>query len=98
MIYVEEYDCSENSQGIEFIGVTTFDNEHEAFVYADEQKKADIYCNIYDEAYLLGSTFPTNIPKEITKQEIIEMGKFLEGWKALFFSSNNFAKIAKIKL
>ena len=87
MIYVKEYDCSENSQGIEFIGLTTFDDEAEAFAYAEEQKKADIYCDIYDEAYLLGSTFPTNIPKEITKQEIIEMGKFLEGWKALFFSS-----------
>lgn len=35
MIYVKEYDCSENSQGIEFIGLTTFDNEHEAFAYAD---------------------------------------------------------------
>ena len=43
MIYVKEYDCSENSQGIEFIGLTTFDNEHEAFAYADEQKKIDIY-------------------------------------------------------
>ena len=87
MIYVKEYDCSENSQGIEFIGLTTFDDEAEAFAYAEEQKKTDIYCDVYDEAYLLGSTFPTNIPKEITKQEIIEMGKFLEGWKALFFSS-----------
>ena len=53
MIYVKEY-----SQGIEFIGLTTFDNEHEAFAYADEQKKIDIYCDVYDEAYLLGSTFP----------------------------------------
>ena len=84
MIYVKEYDCSENSQGIEFIGLTTFDDKAEAFAYAEEQKKADIYCDIYDEAYLLVSTFPTNIPKEITKQEIIEqdiieMGKFLEG-------------------
>ena len=79
MIYVKEYDCSENSQGIEFIVLTTFDDEAEAFAYADEQKEADIYCDIYDEAYLLGSTFPTNIPKEITKQEIIGMGKFLEG-------------------
>lgn len=81
MIYVKEYGCSENSQGIEFefIGLTTFDNEHEAFAYADEQKKIDIYCDVYDEAYLLGSTFPINIPKEITKQEVIEMGKFLEG-------------------
>ena len=79
MIYVKEYDCGENSQGIEFIGLTTFDNEHEAFAYAEEQKKIDIYCDVYDEAYLLGSTFPTNIPKEITKQEIIGMGKFLEG-------------------
>ena len=79
MIYVKEYDCSENSRGIEFIGLTTFDDEAEAFAYAKEQKKIDIYCDVYDEAYLLGSTFSTNIPKEITKQEIIEMGKFLEG-------------------
>ena len=79
MIYVKEYDCSENSHGIEFIGLTTFDNEHEAFTYAEEQKKADIYCDIYDEAYLLGSTFPINAPAEITEQDIIEMGKFLEG-------------------
>ena len=78
MIYVKEYDCSENSQG-EFIGLTMFDDEAEAFAYAEKQKKIDIYCDVYDEAYLLGSTFPTNIPKEITKQEIIEMGKFLEG-------------------
>ena len=85
MIYVKEYDCSEDSQGIEFIGLTIFDDEAEAFSYAEEQKKIDIYCDVYDEAYLLGSTFPTNIPKEITKQEIIEIGKFLEGWKALFF-------------
>lgn len=79
MIYVKEYDCSENSQGIEFIGLTTFDNEHEAFAYAEEQKKIDVYCDIYDEAYLLGSTFPINMPKEITEQDIIEVGKFLEG-------------------
>ena len=79
MIYVKEYDCSENSQGIEFIGLTTFAGEAEAFACADEQKKTNIYCDVYDESYLLGSTFPTNIPKEITKQEIIEMGKFLEG-------------------
>ena len=74
MIYVKEY-----SQGIEFIGLTTFDDEAEAFAYAEEQKRTNVYCDVYDEAYLLGSTFPTNIPKEITKQEIIEMGKFLEG-------------------
>ena len=73
MIYVKEYDCSENSRGIEFIGLTTFDDEAEAFAYAEEQKKTDIYCDIYNEAYLLYSTFSTNIPKEITKQEIIEM-------------------------
>ena len=79
MIYVKEYDCSENSQEIEFIGLTTFDNEPEAFAYAEAQKKIDIYCDIYDEAYLLGSTFPINTPKEITKQDTIEMGKFLEG-------------------
>ena len=79
MIYVKEYDCSENSQEIEFIGLATFDNEHEAFTYADEQKKAGIYCDIYDEAYLLGSTFPINAPAEITEQDIIEMGNFLEG-------------------
>ena len=79
MIYVKEYDCSENSQGIEFIVLTTFDDEAEAFAYADEQKEADIYCDIYDEAYLLGSTFPINAPTEITEQDIIEMGKFLEG-------------------
>lgn len=79
MIYVKEYDCSENSQGIEFIGMATFDNEHEAFAYADEQKSKDIFCDIYDEAYLLGSTFPINTPEEITEQCIIEMGKFLEG-------------------
>ena len=79
MIYVKEYDCSENSQGIEFIGLTMFDNEHEAFAYADEQKKIDIYCDVYDEAYLLDSTFPINAPAEITEQDIIEMGKFLEG-------------------
>ena len=79
MIYVKEYDCSENSQGIEFIRLTTFDNEHEAFAYADEQKKIDIFCDIYDEEYLLSSTFPINTPKEITEQNIIEMGKFLEG-------------------
>ena len=79
MIYVKEYDCSENSQGIEFIGLTTFLDEAEAFAYAEEQKKIEVYCDVYDEEYLLGSTFPTNIPKEITKQEIIEMGKFLEG-------------------
>ncbi len=76
MIYVKEYDCGEN---IEFIGLTMFDDEAEAFAYAEKQKKIDIYCDVYDESYLLGSTFPTNIPKEITKQEIIEMGKFLEG-------------------
>ena len=74
MIYVKEY-----SQGIEFIGLTMFDDEAEAFAYAEEQKRTNVYCDVYDEAYLLGSTFPTNIPKEITKQEIIEMGKFLEG-------------------
>ena len=74
MIYVKEY-----SQGIEFIGLTTFDDEAEAFAYAEEQKRTNVNCDVYDEAYLLGSTFPTNIPKEITKQEIIEMGKFLEG-------------------
>ena len=79
MIYVKEYDCSENSQGIEFIVLTTFDDEAEAFAYADEQKEADIYCDIYDEAYLLGSTFPINAPAEIIEQDIIEMGKFLEG-------------------
>lgn len=79
MIYVKEYDCSENSQGIEFIGLTTFDSEHEAFVYAEEQKKIDIFCDIYDEAYLLGSTFPINTPKETSEQDVIEMGKFLEG-------------------
>ena len=79
MIYVKEYDCSENSQGIEFIGMTMFDNEYEAFVYADKQKKIDIYCDVYDEAYLLSSTFPISTPKDITEQDIIEMGKFLEG-------------------
>ena len=79
MIYVKEYDCSENSQGIEFIGLTTFDDEAEAFAYAEKQKKAGIYCDVYDEAYLLGSTFPINAPAEITEQDIIEMGKFLEG-------------------
>ena len=79
MIYVKEYDCSENSQGIEFIGLITFDNEHEAFAYADEQKKSDIYCDVYNEAYLLGSTFPVNTPEEITEADIEEMGKFLEG-------------------
>ena len=79
MIYVKEYDCNENSQGIEFIGLTTFDDEAEAFSYAEKQKKADIYCDIYDEAYLLGSTFSINTPAEITEQDIIEMGKFLEG-------------------
>ena len=79
MFYVKEYDCSENSQGIEFIGLTTFDDEAKAFAYADEQKKTNIYCDVYDEAYLLGSTFPINAPAEITKQDIIEMGKFLEG-------------------
>ena len=73
MIYVKEYDCSENSHGVEFIGLTTFDNEHEAFAYADEQKKIEVYCDIYDEAYLLGSTFPVNTPEEITEQEIAEM-------------------------
>ena len=29
--------------------------------------------------YLLGSTFPINTPKEITEQNIIEVGKILEG-------------------
>ena len=80
MIYVKEYDCSENSQGIEFIGLTTFDDEAEAFTYAEEQKKTNIYCDVYDEAYLLGSTFPINAPTEITEQDIIEKGKFLEGF------------------
>lgn len=79
MIYVKEYDYSENSQGIEFIGLTTFDDEAEAFAYAEEQKKIDICCDIYDEAYLLGSTFPINAPAEIAEQEIAEIGKFLEG-------------------
>ena len=79
MIYVKEYDCGENSQGIEFIGLTTFDNEHEAFAYAEKQKKIGVYCDIYDESYLLGSTFPINMPKDITEQDIIEVGKFLEG-------------------
>ena len=78
MIYVKEYDCSENSQG-EFIGLTTFLDEAEAFTYAEEQKKADIYCDVYDESYLLGSTFSINARAEITEQDIIEMGKFLEG-------------------
>ena len=78
MIYVKEYDCSENSQG-EFIGLTMFDDEAEAFAYAEKQKKIDIYCDVYDESYLLGSTFPINAPAEITEQDIIEMGKFLEG-------------------
>ena len=67
MIYVKEYDCGENSQGIEFIGLTTFDNEHEAFAYADEQKKIDIYCDVYNESYLLCSTFPINAPAEIAE-------------------------------
>lgn len=80
MIYVKEYDCSENSQGIEFIGLTTFDDEAEAFAYVEKQKKIDVYCDIYDEAYLLDSTFPINTPKEITEQDIIEVGKFLEGF------------------
>ena len=79
MIYVKEYDCGEGCQEIEFIGLTTFDDEAEAFAYADEQKKIDIYCDVYDEAYLLGSTFPINTPKETTEQDVIEMGKFLEG-------------------
>lgn len=79
MIYVKEYAYSENSQGIEFIGLTTFDNEHEAFAYAEEQKKIDIYCDVYDEEYLLSSTFPVNAPAEITEQNIIGIGKFLEG-------------------
>ena len=73
MIYVKEYDCSENSQGIEFIGLTTFDNEHEAFAYAEEQKKIEVYCDVYNEAYLLGSTFPVNAPAEITEQDIAEI-------------------------
>ena len=79
MIYVKEYDCSENSQEIEFIGLTTFDDEAEAFAYAEEQKKIEVYCDIYNEVYLLGSTFPINAPEEIIEQDIIEMGKFLEG-------------------
>ena len=79
MIYVKEYGCSKDSQGIEFIGLTTFLYEAEAFAYADEQKKIDIYCDVYDESYLLGSTFPINAPAEIIEQDIIEMGKFLEG-------------------
>ena len=74
MIYVKEYDCSENS--IEFIGLTTFDDEAEAFAYAEEQKKIEVYCDIYNEVYLLGSTFPINAPEEIIEQDIIEMGKF----------------------
>lgn len=80
MIYVKEYDCSENSQGIEFIGLATFGNEREAFDYAEKQKEVDIYCDVFDEAYLLGSTFPVNTPAEITEQEITEIGKFLEGF------------------
>ena len=79
MIYVKEYDCGENSQGIELIGLTKFDDKAEAFTYAKEQKKTNIYCDVYDESYLLGSTFPINTPAEITEQDIIEMGKFLEG-------------------
>ena len=79
MIYVKEYDCSENSQGIEFIGLTTFDDKAEAFAYAEEQKKIEVYCDIYNDVYLLGSTFPINAPEEIIEQDIIEMGKFLEG-------------------
>ena len=79
MIYVKEYDCSENSQGIEFIRLTTFDDEAEAFAYAKEQKKIEVYCDVYDESYLLGSTFSINAPAEITEQNIIGMGKFLEG-------------------
>ena len=79
MIYVKEYDCSENSQGIEFIGLTTFDNEAEAFAYVEEQKKIEIYCDIYDEAYMLSTTFPVATPEEITEEEISKMGKFLEG-------------------
>ena len=80
MIYVKEYDCSENSQGIEFIGLSTFDNEHEAFAYAEEQKKIDIYCDVYDEAYLLGSTFQINAPAEITEQEIAEIFGGRNSW------------------
>ena len=80
MIYVKEYDCSENSQGIEFIGLTTFDDEAEAFAYAEEQKKIEVYCDVYDEAYLLGSTFPINAPAETTEEAIIEVGNFLEGF------------------
>ena len=80
MIYVKEYDCSENSQSIEYIGLTTFHDEAEAFAYAEEQKKIDVYCDVYDEAYLLGSTFPINTPEEVTEQEIAEMGKLLEGF------------------
>ena len=73
MIYVKEYDCSENSHGIEFIGLPTFLDEAEAFAYAEEQKKIEVYCDVYDEAYLLGSTFPINAPAEITEQEIADI-------------------------
>ena len=76
MIYVKEYDCS---KGCEFIGLTTFDDEAEAFAYADEQKKIDIYCDVYNEAYLLGSSFLINAPAEITEQAIIDMGQVLDG-------------------
>ena len=79
MFYVKEYACIENSQTVEFIGLTTFDNEAEAFAYADEQKKMEIYCDIYDEAYMLSTSFTINTPKEITEEEISKMGKFLEG-------------------
>lgn len=79
MVYVKEYYCGEEVEQVEYIGVTTFDNEAEAIAYANKQKEVYIYCDIYDEAYMLCSTFSACTPETITEKAIAELGRFLEG-------------------
>ena len=78
MIYVKEYYCGEEVEQAEYIGLTTFETEAEAIDYTNKQIEKDVYCDIYDNAYMLCSTFPSTIPAEITEESIAEMGKFLE--------------------
>lgn len=79
MIYVKEYYCGEEVEQAEYIGLTTFEIEAEAIDYANKQKEKDIYCDVYDEAYMLCSTFPACTPETITEKAIAELGRFLEG-------------------
>lgn len=79
MVYVKEYYYGKEVEQAEYIGLTTFEKEAEAIDYANKQKEKNIYCDVYDEAYMLCSTFPNTTPAEITEEAIAEMGRFLEG-------------------